>query len=50
MYDIEEGILRLGDDIEVIEDKMENFLFNVEKKDYMGWCGYYYPCGCDEAC
>lgn len=43
MYDIQEGILRLGDDIEIIEDKMENFLLNVEKKDYMGWCGYYYP-------
>ena len=22
---------------------MENFLLNVEKKDYMGWCGYYCP-------
>lgn len=42
IYDVEEGILRLGDDIDVIESKMENFLFNVEKKDYMGWCGYCY--------
>jgi hypothetical protein len=43
LFDIKEGILRLGDDIEIIEDKMENFLLNVEKKDYMGWCGYYCP-------
>ena len=43
LFDIKEGILRLGDDIEIMEDKMENFLLNVEKKDYMGWCGYYYP-------
>ena len=31
MYDIEEGILRFGDDIEVIEEKMENLLFLLEK-------------------
>jgi hypothetical protein len=43
LFDIKEGILRLGDDIEIIEDRMENFLLNVEKKDYMGWCGYYCP-------
>lgn len=41
-YDIQEGILRLGDDIEIMEDKLENFLLNTEKKDYMGWCGYWY--------
>ena len=43
IYDVEEGILRLGDDIEVNEDKMENFLYNTEKNDYMGWARYYYP-------
>jgi len=42
IFDIEEGILRLGDDIEIDEPKMENFLINVPKVDYMGWCGYIY--------
>ena len=42
-YDIQEGILRLGDDISIIEDHLEHFLVNIEKTDYMGWTRYKYP-------
>jgi len=36
LYDIQEGILRCGDDLIFNEDKLENFLKMPDKKDYMG--------------
>ena len=43
MYTITEGILRCGDDIEMNESKMEQFLLSTDKTDYMGWCPYKHP-------
>jgi len=36
LYDIQEGILRCGDDLVFNEDRLENFLINQPKTDYMG--------------
>jgi len=36
IYDIEEGIFRIGDDMEMNNNNMENFLLREKKEDYMG--------------
>ena len=40
LYEIQEGILRCGDDLVFDETKIEHFLQHVEKYDYMGKIAY----------
>jgi len=40
-YDIENGILRCGDDLIINEEKLKKFINREDKRDYMGVISYY---------